>query len=90
MTIKLEDKRPDKADFEPGEPLRWRAVITFNTNDGVISDVQTFEEIEDLHQIIEDRPNFYAIRDIVITINPAYFASNPRLKTTLESSCHDR
>ena len=86
MTTDTIRNKPSDTDFTPGDPLRWRAVITFLTDAGTISDVQTFQEIEDLHQIIEEGPNFYAIRDIVITVNPAYLASYPGLKTTLQES----
>ena len=89
MSLKLKDRVPDDADFIPGDPLRWRATITFNTDAGQITDVQTFEEIEELHQIVEEGPNFYAIHEIVITVNPAYFASFPALKTTLEGSARE-
>jgi len=53
--------------------FRWRAVIEYRTNNGVIDVEHFFEEIEELHDIIEHGPSWDAMVKCVITIaRPAY------------------
>lgn len=56
-----------KAICETSVPDRWMAEITYlGESDG---DVVTFEEIEDLDEIIERGRDWNAIERIVITLN---------------------
>ena len=52
-------------------PSRWMATILYRSErNGIIPQVHFFEEIEDLHDIVERGHSFYAIERITITINP--------------------
>jgi hypothetical protein len=46
---------------------RWMAEIFYNNCSEM--EVLTFEEIRDLHAIIERRPNWNAIERVVVTLN---------------------
>jgi hypothetical protein len=46
---------------------RWMAEITYR--DGTEPQVVAFEEIADLHDIVERGPNWNAIEQIVVTLN---------------------
>jgi hypothetical protein len=46
---------------------RWMAEITYRTDRE--TDVVTFEEIADLHNIIEFGPDWHEIDQVVITLN---------------------
>lgn len=46
---------------------RWKAVVTYKTISGLMTDTFVFEEIFELHNLIEEGPNFYCIESIVIT-----------------------
>ena len=48
---------------------RWRAKITYRSERGPIDVHHTFEEIEDLHDIIERGPHWDAIISCKITLN---------------------
>ena len=48
---------------------RWKAVITYRSDTSYIKRNVSFEEIEELHDIVEKGPNFYTIESIVITLN---------------------
>ena len=48
---------------------RWVAVITYRRDYGDESRMVSFEELHELHDIIECGPDFYAIHSIVITTN---------------------
>ena len=50
--------------------MRWYAEITYKTELGSCAVPHAFEEIEDLHEIVECGPNFYGIERIVITPQP--------------------
>jgi hypothetical protein len=45
---------------------RWIARITYRHDDRDEPRVVSFEELHELHDIIERGPNFYTIKDIVI------------------------
>lgn len=45
---------------------RWRAVFVYHSKAGLISVEHFFEEIGELHDLIERGPNFYAIDHIRI------------------------
>jgi len=50
--------------------LRWRAVVTYRSIKlGQIDVEHFFEEIEDLHDIIERGPDWNAIERIDVTLN---------------------
>lgn len=51
---------------EPITLYRWVAVITYRHDDRDEPRIVSFEELYELHDIIEGGPNFYAIKDIVI------------------------
>jgi hypothetical protein len=46
---------------------RWMAEITYRTDRE--TDVVTFEEVVDLHEIIELGPDWHEIDEILITLN---------------------
>jgi hypothetical protein len=46
---------------------RWQAMIAYDNQ----SIEREFDELSELHDIVENGPNFYSIMSIVITINPA-------------------
>ena len=53
-----------------GQPItlyRWVARITYRRDTGNEVRVVSFEELFELHDIIERGPDFYAIESIVIT-----------------------
>jgi hypothetical protein len=45
---------------------RWQAMIAYDNQ----SIEREFDELSELHDIVENGPNFYSIVSIVITINP--------------------
>lgn len=52
-----------------GEPIalfRWIASITYRHDDRDETRIVSFEELHELHDIIEAGPNFYAITEIVV------------------------
>lgn len=51
---------------EPIALFRWIAAITYRHDDRDETRIVSFEEIYELHDIIEAGPNFYAIKDVVI------------------------
>lgn len=48
---------------------RWVATVTYNASGGPIEVDYHFEEIRDLHNIIERGPDWNAIADIKIVLN---------------------
>lgn len=46
---------------------RWKAVITYLTDNGPAPKIHYFEEIDDLHNIVESGPDWNAIVDIRVT-----------------------
>lgn len=48
---------------------RWKAVVEYRTDDGVKSVVHYFEEISDLHLIIEHGPDWNFLMRCTITLN---------------------
>lgn len=51
---------------EPITLYRWVATITYRHDTRDETRMVSFEELYELHDIIEAGPNFYAISDIVI------------------------
>jgi hypothetical protein len=52
---------------------RWTAVIHYRSDKGLVDVTHYFEEIEDLHDLVEAGPNFYAIERIEITLTDQSF-----------------
>ena len=48
------------------DPLRWLAIVTYRTNIGPSEVYHAFQEIFDLHDIIEAGPSWFAIEKIEI------------------------
>lgn len=53
---------------EPIALYRWVAVITYRHDASDEQRIVSFEELYELHDIIEAGPNFYAIKDIVVKL----------------------
>ena len=74
-SVKVEHFLPDTPDRLNGgvilrheehiEP-RWCAEVDYRMDAGIVTAVHQFDEIEELHDIIERGPNFYTIEKIVI------------------------
>lgn len=47
------------------EPKRWKAIVAYRCDDA--RQIYRFEELRELHDLIEDGPNFQGIESIVIT-----------------------
>lgn len=53
-----------------GDPdARWKAIITYKRKKGAEKRTFLFEEIEDLHAIVEGGPDWNAIEKIVVKLN---------------------
>lgn len=50
---------------------RWRVIATYASKHGNVDVEHFIEELEDLQQIIEAGPNWYALRHIAIFLNVA-------------------
>jgi hypothetical protein len=50
--------------------LRWLAVVTYRAEAGPIEVDHHFEELEELHTLIERGPDWNTIVSIVVTLNP--------------------
>jgi hypothetical protein len=48
--------------------LRWTATVTYRTDDGDLDVVHSFEELHELHEIVERGPSFYSIVQIRIEL----------------------
>lgn len=57
------------SDFKP----RWTATIYYRHDAGLVDVVHYIEEIEDLHELVEAGPNFYAIERIEIVLTDPSF-----------------
>lgn len=69
---------------EPISLFRWVAMITYRHDDQDETVIVSFEEIEELHDIIESGPNFYAIKDIVIKPSGRVMARTVEMDNRLE------
>lgn len=49
-------------------PKRWKAIITYATENGPADVEHNFEEICDLHRLVERGPDWAAIIDIRVTL----------------------
>lgn len=70
--------------FPKAEPKRWRAQIKYRAKNGADVRVFQIEEIEDLHNIVEDGPHWDTIINIQIWKNYPEVGGNPFL--TLEEA----
>ncbi len=61
--------------------IRWAATVWYRTDAGLIDVEHEFEELSDLHNLIERGPNFYAIDRIEIR-----HRNNPSPTLTIEQS----
>lgn len=61
--------------------LRWHATITYRSDDGPLDVDYAFEELEDLHDIVERGPDWNTIERVEVTLARK---SSPAL--TLEDS----
>ena len=53
--------------------MRWHAVVTYRSKAGLLTQEHGFEELAELHDIVERGPNWDCITNIVITIpRPTY------------------
>lgn len=48
---------------------RWKAIIEYETSDGPTSAEHFFEEISELHQIVEHGPDWNTILRCTVTLN---------------------
>ncbi len=61
-------------------PIRWNVRVVYNTEDGDDVMEHKVSEIDEIHDIVEAGPSFYAIRQITITL------ANPANLVTVEAS----
>jgi hypothetical protein len=52
------------------EPKRWMSSVTYRTASGTKELVHNFEELEELHALIEKGPDWNAIADIHVVLHP--------------------
>lgn len=50
------------------EQPRWKATINYRTDNGAVDVVHYFEELEDLHDIVERGPSWYALINIDVRL----------------------
>jgi hypothetical protein len=55
---------------EEREDFRWLAVVTYRSESGPIHVDHHFQELEELHDLIERGPDWNTIENIVIRLNP--------------------
>ena len=48
--------------------MRWTATITYRTDNGPLAIEHSFEEIEDLHDLVERGPDWNTIERIVVRL----------------------
>lgn len=54
--------------------MRWKAVTTYRSDHGQIDVEHEFEEIADLHDILERGPDWSSLIDVRITLARDFFA----------------
>lgn len=53
--------------------FRWRAIATYRSSNGPVDVIHEFDELEELHDLIERGPDWNALQDIRITLaSPDY------------------
>lgn len=50
-------------------PLRWRAVITYRTENGPVEVDHHFDELAELHDLVERGPDWNSIIRITVNLN---------------------
>jgi hypothetical protein len=55
---------------EEREDFRWLAVVTYRSECGPIHVDHHFQELEELHDLIERGPDWNTIEEIVVRLNP--------------------
>lgn len=53
----------------PGIPPRWTATVWYRTDAGIIDVEHTFEELDMLHDLVENGPSFFAIDRIEVRLS---------------------
>lgn len=48
--------------------MRWQAIVTYRTEGGPLEVVHDFEELEELHDLIERGPDWNCIIDILVKL----------------------
>ena len=48
--------------------MRWKATLIYRTDNGPVDVEHTFEELEELHDIVERGPDWNCIEDITIQL----------------------
>jgi hypothetical protein len=61
----------DRPKTEAESPLRWLAEVVYRTQRWLVDVDYVFEELAELHAIIERGPDWNAVERIVLTLNPA-------------------
>lgn len=61
---------------------RWQARVFYRSKNGIIEVQHDFDELEDLHELVERGPNFHAIDHIEVRY--AY----PMAEVTIEDAEH--
>lgn len=69
VTFPNKSRKPMMAEPCDGFP-RWQAIVTYRSKAGPQSQTIAFEELEELHDIIEGGPSFHCIDTIVVRLNP--------------------
>jgi hypothetical protein len=57
---------PEVSTVQP--PLRWHACINYRTAGPVLDVHHDFEELDELHDLVERGPDWNAIESIVVTL----------------------
>lgn len=65
------------------EAPRWTATVHYRTDNGPLDVTHLIEELEDLHDLVEAGPNFYAIDRIEIVLTDQ---SYPKPGLTVEEA----
>jgi hypothetical protein len=63
-------------------PLRWLATITYRTDSGPTDVDHAFEELDELHDLVEAGPSWDCIETITIRLNPR----RPQPRLTIEEA----
>ncbi len=61
------NEHPDLEEQRQMSKPRWHVIIRYHTDSGFRDIQREIEELEDLQEIVEAGPNWYAIKGIVIT-----------------------
>jgi hypothetical protein len=72
----------DRVTFTPSPHFRWLVQVDYATDNGIATVDHHIEEIAELHQIIEQGPDWNAVQNIRIELNPA----RRSYKTTVEKA----